>query len=190
MTYKSPIKYVPDFLKTLADAKFNHFMNIEWDERTPARREAFYSSVGKDYTYGSGDFKRTYTPRDMFNDPTIMQLASWSMMEFDVNQPPFELCFLNRYENEKQQLGWHADDDSAIDHTKPIAVISLGAEREIWVKPIGAGHDEVEKIRLAHGPLLLMMPGMQQTHYHRIPKNDRPCGPRISLTYRAYNHAS
>lgn len=185
MSYLSPIKYVPDFITDIADKVYAEMMDIEWDERTPARREAFYSTTGEDYTYGSGEFARTYTPRNMFDMLRLIQISAWSMHEFDSELPSFELCFLNRYENEKQQLGWHADDDLGIDHSKPIAVVSLGAEREIWVKPIGSGHDEVEKIRLAHGSLLLMMPGMQQTHYHRIPKNDRPCGPRISLTYRA-----
>lgn len=183
---KSPALYFPNFLGDMADTYFDHFMNIEWDERTAARREAFYSTVGKDYTYGSGDYARTYTPRDMKDDAQLMLLSTLSILNFGVPSNAFELCFLNRYENEKQQLGWHADDDTAIDHTRPIAVISLGAERELWMKPMGGTHEDVEKIRLAHGSLLLMLPGMQQTHYHRIPKNDRPCGPRISLTYRGY----
>lgn len=187
--YKSPIMYIPDFIeRSLADMYYEHFMNIEWDERTAARREAFYSTVGKDYTYGSGDHARTYTPRGMFEEPNLIHISAISADMFQFEMEPFELCFLNRYENEKQQLGWHADDDTAIDHSRPIAVISLGAERELWVKPIGGTHDDVEKIRLEHGSLLLMLPGMQQTHYHRIPKHDRPCGPRISLTYRGYKH--
>lgn len=185
----SPIKYFPNFLSpTDADAYYRHFLDIEWDERTPARREAFYSSVGHDYTYGSGEFARTYTPRSMYDDMDLVHLSGKAYLAFtDTSFHPFELCFLNRYENEKQQLGWHADDDTAIDHSRPIAVISLGAEREIYIKPIGGKDSEKEKIRLAHGSLLLMLPGMQQTHVHRIPKNDRPCGPRISLTYRGYN---
>lgn len=188
MNIQSPVVYNPTFLtKDEADAYYNYFLNIEWDERTPARREAFYSTVGKDYTYGSGEFARTYTPRSMHDESNLLHLSNKSFLAFTESYfNPFELCFLNRYENEKQQLGWHADDDTAIDHTRPIAVISLGAEREIYIKPIGGKDSEKEKIRLAHGSLLLMLPGMQQTHVHRIPKNDRPCGPRISLTYRGY----
>lgn len=185
--FKSPIIYIPDFVG-LADVYYDFFLNIEWEERTTARREAFYSTVGKDYTYGVGDFARTYTPRPMYENPVLIHLSDLAADTFAYDTVPFELCFLNRYENERQQLGWHADDDTAIDHTRPIAVISLGAERELWIKPIGGTHDDVEKIRLAHGSLLLMLPGMQQTHYHRIPKNDRPCGPRISLTFRGYNN--
>lgn len=187
MDFKSPIKYFPDFLKDSADELYDHYLNIAWDERTPARREAFYSSVGKDYTYGSGEHARTYTPRNMSEDAHLYAIGADAAIMNRASDSPFELCFLNRYENERQQLGWHADDDTAIDHNRSIAVISLGAEREIYIKPIGGDDSDKEKIRLAHGSLLLMLPGMQHTHYHRIPKNDRPCGPRISLTYRGYN---
>ena len=165
---------------------YEHYLAIEWDVRTAARREAFYSTVGHAYTYGSDYHARTYLPRKMDDDAHLYRIGSEAATYFRHDAHPFELCFLNRYENEKQQLGWHADDDLAIDHDRPIAVISLGAERDIYVKPIGAGDSEKEKIRLEHGSLLLMNPGMQATHYHRIPKHDRPCGPRISLTYRGY----
>lgn len=42
--------------------------------------------------------------------------------------------------------------------------------------------------KLADGSLFVMPAGMQDTHKHRIPRNDRPCGPRISLTFRCWKH--
>ena len=83
-------------------------------------------------------------------------------------------------------------------------------ERELWIKELDAPRTvpeeltdeekllraifddkskpkliaEVEKITLGHGSVLVMHAGMQQTHLHRIPKHSRPCGPRISLTFR------
>lgn len=70
---------------------------------------------------------------------------------------------------------------------RPIAVVSLGAEREIWFKPQGSkGLDEVDKLLLKNGSICVMAPGMQDTHYHRIPKHPEPCGHRISLTFRGY----
>lgn len=32
----------------------------------------------------------------------------------------------------------------------------------------------------------IMPPKMQETHLHKIPKGDKPCGGRISLTFRKY----
>lgn len=101
----------------------------------------------------------------------------------------FEVCFLNRYLDQSDHLGWHADDSPEMDDARPIAVISLGVEREIWFRPIpvkGEPPQEVSKVRLGHGSLFLMHPGMQETHQHRIPKASSLCGERISLTFRGY----
>lgn len=48
----------------------------------------------------------------------------------------------------------------------------------------------LEKLLLGNGSMAIMMPGMQDTHEHRIPRSDRHnCGPRISLTFRGYKPA-
>ena len=40
-------------------------------------------------------------------------------------------------------------------------------------------------LTLEHGSLCLMHPGMQDTHFHRIPKSPiQAAKPRISLTFR------
>ena len=180
-TFKSPVKYYANFLAS-PEEDFKYFSNMDWLDRTSARRELFFATVTDPYTYGSGEFARTYTPTPM--DAYVKEIGDRiaAMEGFDT----YELCFMNYYEGERQALGWHADDAESIDHTRPIAVVSVGAERQIWTKPIGGTADDVEKILLHNGSLLLMNAGMQHTHYHRIPKHDRPCGPRISLTYRGY----
>ena len=63
-------------------------------------------------------------------------------------------------------------------------MLSLGAAREIWVKPKGSDATAVEKILLPNGSLFVMGAGMQDTHVHRIPKHSAPCGFRVSLTWR------
>ena len=99
------------------------------------------------------------------------------------------VCFANRYEDEKDALGWHADDAFSIDQTQPIASISFGAEREIWWKPIGYKSPSVFpkewRCKLEDGSAFIMPVGMQSTHMHKIPKHDSKCGYRISLTFMA-----
>lgn len=155
------------------------WMGLPWEQRDAPRRECFFSSVGAPYSYGTGAGRRTYWPKEM---PELVT----SLTE-DVEQAcgvVFELCFANGYAGERQHLGWHADDSPEMDDDRPIAVMSLGAAREIWVKSTGAGFEEVEKILLPSGSLFVMAAGMQDTHVHRIPKNPSPCGPRVSLTWR------
>ncbi len=153
--------------------------NFPWEDRGAPRRECFFSTLGKPYTYGSGDFSRTYWPKEA---PDIMNMLTAAAE--DACGCKFELCFANGYAGPREHLGWHADDSDEIDDSRPIAVMSLGAAREIWVKPRGAGPESVEKVLLPSGSLFIMRAGMQDTHVHRIPKHSANCGFRVSLTWR------
>lgn len=153
--------------------------HLPWENRTPARREVFFSDKGLPYTYGSGNGVREYFPNPNW-DATVKAIQLMAELEFDMN---FEACFINGYADQHQALGWHADDSPSIDAGRPILVYSFGAAREIWTRPIDDTKD-VTKYTLAPGSLFVMPAGMQQTHVHRIPKHSAPCGPRISLTFR------
>jgi alkylated DNA repair dioxygenase AlkB len=153
--------------------------NFPWEDRGAPRRECFFSDKGESYTYGSGAGARTYWPKIA---PDMM--AALTKAAEEACGCKFELCFANGYAGPREHLGWHADDSDEIDDNRPIAVMSLGAAREIWVKPRGTGADAVEKILLPSGSLFIMKSGMQDTHFHRIPKHDRECGYRVSLTWR------
>ena len=72
-----------------------------------------------------------------------------------------------------------------MDDGRPIAIVTLGAEREIWFCP-NEDRADISKVLLEHGSLCVMAPGMQDTHLHRIPKAGFECGPRISITFRGY----
>lgn len=148
-----------------------------WENRDGAPRdECFMSDSLSPYTYGKGRGERTYNPIPF--SPLIRFVR-------DSMQPGYDLCFSNKYIDGTKHLGWHSDDGPTIDHKRGIAVVSFGAERDIWFRPIGTtGEDVITKIRLGHGSVLTMPPGFQQTHQHRIPKAGFKCGPRISLTFR------
>lgn len=157
---------------------------IDWWERTPARFEYFMSNKTIEYTYGSGINARTY--KSMPFDDIVKSIMD-NLNE--IYNTDYDICFLNRYDNEKMALGWHADDSPEIDLDHPIAVISIGAEREIWVKEKsykGLIPNE-DRYLLKNGSLFIMPSGFQKTHLHKIPKWDRPCNTRISLTFRKYS---
>lgn len=163
-------------LNAWADDAWNAF---PWEDRGAPRRECFFSSIGDPYTYGSGAGKRTYYPKEA---PEIMEALTKAAEEACGTR--FELCFANGYAGPREHLGWHADNSPEIDDDRPIAVMSLGAEREIWTRPIEGANEEVEKIMLPSGSLFVMKPGMQKTYFHRIPKHPAECGFRVSLTWR------
>ncbi len=182
---KAPVTYTP--LIDLFDRKeqalnFGTFLNeeVEWVQRgnTP-RREAFYCKYPTDYFYGNVEYGRSYSANTNI-PPRLKYIWDWLEMQ----GIKYEACFLNKYEHAREHLGWHADDSDSIDDSRPIAVISFGAERELWFRPNGGGPEDVEKLLLETGSLCFMLPGMQDTHQHRIPKADRIVDTRISLTFR------
>ena len=178
------ITYIEKYLNVDSNTLNTLKNDIEWWERTGARYEYFMSMNDLSYTYGSGRGIRTYSSK-LFHP-----LVKYVMMKLnDEFNTEYDICFLNRYDNEKMALGWHSDDSPEIDLDHPIAVVSIGAEREIWVKEIGfkGNIPDENKYLLRNGSLFVMPAGYQRTNVHKIPKSDRPCSTRISLTFRKYS---
>lgn len=176
-----PVSYVPGFVSA-ADSAFEALWSeLEWERRgsTP-RREYYANDIAVPYVYGRGVGVREYLPRDWH--PQMRELQSRIEAHLAARM---EVCFLNGYEDGSDHLGWHADDSPEMDDARPIAIVTLGAERDIWFRANETPGD-VARLKLAHGSLCVMHAGMQCTHQHRIPKAGFVCGPRVSLTFRGY----
>lgn len=171
----------------LLEAEATRFEEALWNELPwiqhddAPRRECWMNDFGLPYTYGRDAGRRTYDP------------APWHPIVEEIRQKLFGLlsvhfdgCFINGYADESQALGWHSDDSPEIDPARPIAIVSLGAERLISFRPAGVKGDPTHQVSMPSGSLVMMHAFSQQTWAHKIPKHDRPCGRRISLTYRGY----
>ncbi len=154
---------------------------VKWVQRDGAPRKEYWATLkGESYTYGRGQGERTYEP-----NPIVPSVEHVRTLVKEMTGEWLEGCFLNLYETGNESLGWHSDDDPGINHDQPIVVVSLGAERTLEWREIGAkGYDSIYGQKLASGSLFLMPPGMQYTHVHRIPKAPQLTAPRISLTFR------
>lgn len=175
--------YIKDYIKN-KELVFNHLLeDITWLQVTEARKEYFMSDDQISYTYGSGKSARTYDS-SLFSTPVKTMLLALNK-EYNTD---YNVCFLNRYDTQKNWLGWHADDSPEMNTEHAISVISFGAEREIWWKDKLYKGDipKDNKQLLENGSLFIMPPGFQENHLHKIPKCDRSCGIRISLTFRNY----
>jgi alkylated DNA repair dioxygenase AlkB len=174
----APVVYTPNFIAD-PNMAFEHLWNnLPWERREGApRRECWMNTFGTSYTYGRGAGERTYAPIPWDKFALVIQMKLLEETGID-----YEGCFINGYEGHRDALGWHADDSPEIDATRPIAIVSVGAAREIWFRENGS--TDIEKQLLDSGSLLIMGAGMQQTHQHRIPKSSAKCEPRVSLTYR------
>lgn len=216
--------YLPNyFQKELTPDFEQHLLELPWETRRTARHEYFVFHPGKikmiEYSYGN---------RNLGEEKYVVKEASGPIIDLMENlnsflNTDFNACFLNKYDDERQHLGWHADDFAGMRQDQPIAVVSFGAEREIWVKdkrgflcescggdgknktvlrpvnclhcdgtgftkaPTNSRQPENQRIKLERGSLFVMPVGYQDNYFHRIPKHDRPCGWRISLTFRSFN---
>ena len=94
----------------------------------------------------------------------------------------FNGCLANFYENERDSVSMHADDEDDMEAGAPIASVSLGATREFLVRHMETKAKHI--IPLEHGSLITMAGDTQQVSRHGIPKARRTCGPRINLTFR------
>lgn len=176
-----PINYIPNFIKDPSSLFESLKTDLSWVRReTTPRSEYYINDVSVPYTYGSGRGVREYAPQPTHPEIELIKNNLLKLTGFS-----YEVCFLNRYHDQSDHLGWHSDNSPEMDDSRPIAIISLGVEREIWFCPID-NTKEVSKVKLENGSLCLMLPGMQDTHLHRIPKAGFMCGERISLTFRGY----
>lgn len=176
-----PVQYFKSFVSD-PDSLFKKLQGeLAWVRReTTPRSEYYINKFNTPYAYKVGKGVREYLPQT--NHPAIEELF---VKLAEATGTTFDVCFLNRYHNQSDHLGWHADDSPEMDDARPIAIISLGVEREIWFR-LNEAEKEISKLKLEHGSLCLMAPGMQDTHMHRIPKAGFFCGERISLTFRGY----
>jgi len=188
---KAPVTYSRFMPKDNADAWLDYlWTGLDWvrHDKVP-RREYYCNAKGKPYSYGVKDFARTYKPQVI--NPRLASL--WASVEEYVGCE-FEVCFLNGYENQSDHLGWHSDNSPEMDDSRSIAILTFGAQREIWFRrtpEIRFTRDvvpdmDLERLTLGNGSLCVMAPGMQDTHQHRIPKASFVCGKRISLTFRGF----
>ena len=192
-----PVEYDAGFINERAAGVLFETLRdgLDWEQRDAPRLEYWTNTLGRPYTYGRGAGLRTYQPHQSHPAIDMVTAALRIRLGFE-----YEGCFLNRYDDGSKSLGWHADDDPGIDHDYPIAVVTVGDGREIMFReqptgdnvvviegvivPKDGSHAGAARMMLGPGSLLLMNAGMQQTHWHRIPKAGRVVGPRISLTFR------
>lgn len=157
---------------------------IPWTQvaNTP-RKEAFLSLMPASYTYDSRLGPKTYQSTPMTEG--IRKLMEWLNYEYKTD---YNVCFCNYYQDEKDFLGWHADDSPGMNLNHPIAVVSFGAERYIYWKELHQKGKlpDYQKVLLESGSLFIMPAHFQRFFLHKIPKHDRPCGPRVSLTFRNF----
>ena len=96
----------------------------------------------------------------------------------------FNSCIVNFYADGAARTRPHADNESYMDQSCPIACVSIGQTRELGIFDNKDGH-LVGKHELTNESLFIMNPGAQSNTKHQVlPMRSGPCGERFSLSFR------
>ena len=159
-------------------------------EQVPWRTEVI-NLWGKEYQqprlaawFGDADARYTYSGLSLDPLPWTGLLSKIRSHVESLADAPFNSVLLNYYRDHRDSMGMHSDDEPELGKNPIIASVSLGAQRTLVLK-----HKTRKELKPIHLPLdhgsLLLMKGATQHHWkHGITKINRPCGPRVNLTFR------
>ena len=146
---------------------------VDWEDSMAARRTASY---GVPYNYA----QMTYPAVPMHSAlvPVVAQLHQRLGVRFNN-------CLLNFYETERSKMGFHADDTTDLQPDTGVAIVSVGCARKLTYRR--KDNKEIQQaFNLQPGSMLYMDSAVQDEWVHAI-KKQKGVGPRISLTWRAFN---
>lgn len=116
--------------------------------------------------------------------PWTARLAELRELAEHLADARFDSCLLNLYRDGRDAIGWHADDEPELGPHPVVAALSLGAERVLAFRPRDRADPARVRVPLPSGSLLVMRGDTQSRWLHGIARTARPCGPRVSLTFR------
>lgn len=139
------------------------------------RLTAWYGDAGANYAYSGMQLRpQPWTPLLLDIKTRIERAVSAT----------FNSVLLNYYRDHNDSIGFHSDDEPELGERPIIASLSLGEERTFVLKHKRLPEAKPVRLRLASGSLLLMAGDTQHYWRHGVPKQSRPCGPRVNLTFR------
>ncbi len=163
---------VDDFLPE-AEELFVELQNsVQWDTRMAAR---YTASFGTPYNYS----QMTYEARPMHQ--LLVPISDKLHEKLNIQ---FNNCLLNYYMTGESSMGFHSDDTSNLQPETGVAIVSLGSTRGITYRS-KLNHEIKHTFRLQSGSMLYMDSAVQEKWMHAV-KKEKEAGPRISLTWRAF----
>lgn len=149
-------------------------MNIYGKTVLQPRLTAWYGDTDRSYVY-SGIKNKPLPWTDLLQE--IKRLIE------DCTELKFNSVLLNYYRDNNDSMGFHSDDEKELGPDPAIASFSLGDMR-IFLFKHKFKKIETISVPLPSGSVLLMKGGTQRNYKHAINREQRPCGPRINLTFR------
>ena len=139
LNYESLITYSSDFIEDELYLKglFNELESLNLCSPQSARPSTlFFSLKNTDHILGS----QHKASQDLLKYPALSKLRQLVNRHSDVSDE-LDCCTVVCLSNNKQSIRLHADNESLIDQSHPIATVSLGATRKVEFVPFGSSYD-------------------------------------------------
>ena len=132
---------------------------------------------------------RNRTFQDLHIYPALLKLLGLVSRHSDVNSE-LDCCNVVYLGNNKQSIRLHADNESSIDQSHPIATVSLGATRKVEFVPFGSSNDcTAVSVPAEHNSLYVVKPGTQSILQHRVVRGnakEQDMQTRYSVSFRKH----
>jgi len=158
-------------------------IHIAGQKRLIPRKQAWCGCSGAGFTYSGTRFDPV---------PFTQDITHLKQRVEEACQHPFNSVLANLYRDERDSVGWHADDEKEFGPNPIIASLSLGETRRFQFKPkphhLKAARWQPRQksisMDLRSGDLVLMGPDVQTNWFHCVPKETKSRAGRINLTFR------
>ncbi len=178
-------EYIPNVLSKeetkslMEELEANHTftrdkVNVFGPKDIPRTQVLLSTKAGVRYRYaGSNLISEAWSDR-------LQSLCDRFSQQFGV---PFNSALVNCYENGKEKVGRHADDEKDMEHDV-IVTISLGATRLFRITGKASATDKKLQIHLQNGSIHIQHRGAQKDYKHEVAEQKSITGKRISITLR------
>ena len=187
--YDGQVDYISEFYsKTKADKLLHMLMGtLNFEAPSKKRGGEVIKQPRLSVWFGPKDMPYSYSYVTLlaheFSSNSIMsQIKADVENRFGVT---FNSCLVNLYRDNKDGVGWHADDEKSLGHKPTIASLSLGETRRFeFCRKTDNERVPVYGFHLVHGSGLLMKGDVQERWLHCVPKEYHDRKPRLNLTFR------
>lgn len=144
----------------------------------------------KQAAYGDPNLTYTYSGVTLSPKPWIPVLEFIRSRLTEATGYTFNFVLVNRYNDGRDHMGEHRDDEKEMEETSPIASVSFGACRDFFFRHMASRGKsatcriEPIKVQLEHGSLLMMNYPTNVYWYHSLPVRKTVKTSRINLTFR------
>jgi DNA oxidative demethylase len=171
----------PKFINKLYSELTNELHKFKRDELTIYGRKVLSPRLVHAYGEENVTYKYSGVTREANTDIPQYLLKCKEMIEEKIGNQ-YNFALVNYYVNGDDYIGWHSDNEKDIDQSVPISSISIGAERDFYLKNKASG--SITPVLLSSGSLLIMGGETQKYYVHSLPKRKKITEPRFNITFR------